>query len=52
MIFTRSHWKSWLVRGAYIIGGYSAVLGFICSPLFWVEWICNRPCCGSGCRWP
>jgi formate-dependent nitrite reductase membrane component NrfD len=26
MIFTRSHWKSWLVRGAYIIGGYSAVL--------------------------
>ena len=27
MIFTRSHWKSWLVRGAYIIGGYSAVLG-------------------------
>ncbi|MGB5660678.1 MAG: 4Fe-4S dicluster domain-containing protein, partial [Thermoanaerobaculia bacterium] len=27
MIFTRSHWRSWLVRGSYIIGGYSAVLG-------------------------
>lgn len=25
-IFTRSQWKSWLVRGAYIILGYSAVL--------------------------
>ncbi|MGB6336385.1 MAG: 4Fe-4S dicluster domain-containing protein [Thermoanaerobaculia bacterium] len=28
MIFTHSHWKSWLVRGSYIIGGYSAVLAF------------------------
>ncbi len=26
MIFTRPQWKSWLVRGAFIIGGYSAVL--------------------------
>jgi len=26
MIFTRGRWQSWLVRGAYIIGGYSAVL--------------------------
>ena len=25
-IFTRSQWKSWLVRGAYLIAGYSAVL--------------------------
>lgn len=25
-IFTRSQWKSWLVRGAYIIMGYSIVL--------------------------
>ncbi|MDH3458786.1 MAG: polysulfide reductase NrfD [Gemmatimonadota bacterium] len=25
-IFTRSQWKSWLVRGAIIIGAYSAVL--------------------------
>jgi Fe-S-cluster-containing dehydrogenase component/formate-dependent nitrite reductase membrane component NrfD len=26
MIFTRPQWKSWLVRGAFIIAGYSAVL--------------------------
>jgi Ni/Fe-hydrogenase subunit HybB-like protein len=27
MIFTKAQWQSWLVRGAFIIGGYSAVLG-------------------------
>jgi formate-dependent nitrite reductase membrane component NrfD len=27
MIFTRPQWKSWLVRGAFIIAGYSIVLG-------------------------
>jgi hypothetical protein len=27
LIFTRPQWKSWLVRGAFIIGAYSAVLG-------------------------
>jgi Fe-S-cluster-containing dehydrogenase component/formate-dependent nitrite reductase membrane component NrfD len=26
LIFTKHHWKSWLVRGAFIIAGYSAVL--------------------------
>ena len=26
LIFTRSQWRSWLVRGAYIIAGYSLVL--------------------------
>jgi Fe-S-cluster-containing dehydrogenase component len=26
-IFTRPQWRSWLVRGAFIIGGYAAVLG-------------------------
>jgi Fe-S-cluster-containing dehydrogenase component/formate-dependent nitrite reductase membrane component NrfD len=26
MIFTRPHWKSWLVRGAFIIGAYSLAL--------------------------
>jgi Fe-S-cluster-containing dehydrogenase component/formate-dependent nitrite reductase membrane component NrfD len=26
MIFTRHHWRSWLVRGAFIIAAYSAVL--------------------------
>lgn len=25
-IFTRPHWKSWLVRGSFIIAGYSVVL--------------------------
>ena len=27
MIFTRPQWKSWLVRGAFIIAGYGGVLG-------------------------
>jgi len=33
MIFTRAQWKSWLVKGAFIIAGYSAVLSlhFIAS---------------------
>ena len=33
LIFTRPQWRSWLVRGAFIIAGYSLVLGlhFICS---------------------
>ncbi|MGH7466587.1 MAG: 4Fe-4S dicluster domain-containing protein [Longimicrobiales bacterium] len=26
MIFTRPHWRSWLVRGAFIIAGYSVLL--------------------------
>ena len=26
-IFTRPQWRSWLVRGAFIIGGYGGVLG-------------------------
>src|SRR5260221_11356431 len=26
MIFTRPQWKSWLVKGAFIIAGYSLVL--------------------------
>lgn len=26
LIFTRHHWKSWLVRGAFIIGAYGALL--------------------------
>lgn len=42
MIFTRPQWRSWLVKGAFIIAGYSAVLGlhFIASILDWpaVHW--------------
>ncbi len=26
MIFTKAHWRSWLVKGSFIIGGYSVVL--------------------------
>jgi Ni/Fe-hydrogenase subunit HybB-like protein len=26
MIFTRGRWKSWLVKGAYILGGFAALL--------------------------
>jgi formate-dependent nitrite reductase membrane component NrfD len=26
MIFTRPQWRSWLVKGAFVIAGYSAVL--------------------------
>jgi Fe-S-cluster-containing dehydrogenase component len=26
LIFTRRHWRSWLVRGAFIVGGYGAVV--------------------------
>ncbi len=35
MIFTRPQWRSWLVRGAFLIAGYSAVLGvhFLASVL-------------------
>src|SRR5205814_8375963 len=35
MIFTRAQWKSWLVKGAFIIAGYSVVLAthFIASLL-------------------
>ncbi len=27
LIFTRHHWRSWLVRGSFIIGSYGAVAG-------------------------
>src|SRR5215216_2850858 len=37
LIFTRPQWRSWLVKGAFIIAGYSLVLAlhFIAS---WVGW--------------
>src|ERR1051325_3716123 len=33
LIFTRRHWRSWLVRGAFVIAGYGAVLAahLVCS---------------------
>ena len=37
LIFTRHHWRSWLVRGSFIIGGYGAVivLYFLASLAGW-----------------
>ncbi len=39
MIFARPHWRSWLVKGAFIIAGYGAVLGlhFLASLLDWPD---------------
>jgi Fe-S-cluster-containing dehydrogenase component/formate-dependent nitrite reductase membrane component NrfD len=39
MIFTRPQWRSWLVKGAFIIAGYSVVLAlhFVASWLGWVS---------------
>ena len=34
-IFTRPQWKSWLVRGAFIIAGYGAVLGLHLGLSLW-----------------
>ena len=34
LIFTRPHWRSWLVRGSFIIGGYGAVAaGYLLAAL-------------------
>jgi Fe-S-cluster-containing dehydrogenase component len=34
LIFTRHHWRSWLVRGSFIIGGYgAAVAGYAAGSL-------------------
>jgi len=44
MIFTRPHWKSWLVRGAFIIAGFSLVLALhfgisLLSRPVWHRWL-------------
>ncbi len=46
MIFTRAQWKSWLVRGAFVIGGYSAVLG-----LHFLGSLLGRPAIASLLAW-
>jgi Fe-S-cluster-containing dehydrogenase component/formate-dependent nitrite reductase membrane component NrfD len=43
-IFTKSQWRSWLVKGAYVIGGYSTVLGLhFGAAMFgrteWLTWL-------------
>jgi formate-dependent nitrite reductase membrane component NrfD/ferredoxin len=35
LIFTKSQWKSWLVKGAYIIAGYSLVLAVHFAGSIW-----------------
>ena len=44
LIFTRPHWRSWLVRGAFIIGGYGAA-----AALFLLGSLAGAP---SSSRWP
>ncbi|MFW0796985.1 4Fe-4S dicluster domain-containing protein [Gordonia sp. CPCC 205515] len=40
LIFTRHHWRSWLVRGSFVLGGYGAVAGLaIVAALFDVGWL-------------
>ena len=47
MIFTKSHWRSWLVRGSYIIGGYSLVLTIhLLASLF------GKPVWQTAVAWP
>ena len=43
-IFTKSQWRSWLVKGAYVIGGYSAVLALhfgavLLGQTQWLKWL-------------
>lgn len=43
-IFTKSQWRSWLVKGSYIIGGYSAVLALhfgavVLGQTEWLKWL-------------
>jgi Fe-S-cluster-containing dehydrogenase component/formate-dependent nitrite reductase membrane component NrfD len=39
LIFTRHHWRSWLVRGSFIIGGYSVVLVlYLAADIAGVRW--------------
>lgn len=47
MIFTKSHWRSWLVKGSYIIGGYSLVLA-----LHLVASLLERPGWQTALAWP
>jgi Fe-S-cluster-containing dehydrogenase component/formate-dependent nitrite reductase membrane component NrfD len=46
-IFTRPQWKSWLVRGAFIILGYSMVLG-----LLFVAGVASIPSLAKAMWWP
>jgi len=47
MIFTRPQWRSWLVRGSFVIGGYSLVLG-----LHFLASLLGRPPIHEILMWP
>jgi len=47
LIFTRSQWRSWLVRGSYIIGGYSLIL-----TLHLVASLLDKPALQLIAAWP
>lgn len=39
LIFTRPHWRSWLVRGSFILGGYGGVLVvYLAAELMHLGW--------------
>jgi ferredoxin/formate-dependent nitrite reductase membrane component NrfD len=46
LIFARPQWRSWLVRGAFVIAGYSAVLG-----VHLAGWWFGRPAIAAGAAW-
>jgi formate-dependent nitrite reductase membrane component NrfD len=46
LIFTRPQWRSWLVRGAFVIAGFSAVLG-----LHLAGWWLGRPALAERLAW-
>jgi Fe-S-cluster-containing dehydrogenase component len=47
MIFTRPQWRSWLVRGAFLIGGYALVLA-----LHFLAAVAGRPQLARLLIWP
>jgi Fe-S-cluster-containing dehydrogenase component/formate-dependent nitrite reductase membrane component NrfD len=39
LIFTRHHWRSWLVRGSFIIGGYGGIaVLYLCAAAAGLRW--------------
>lgn len=40
LIFTRPQWRSWLVRGAFMLSGYGGILGvYLAAVIFDVGWL-------------
>ena len=52
LIFTRHHWRSWLVRGSFIIGGYGGVVAlYFLAAARRLDRRPGRCWPGSACRW-